>query len=142
MRDPDTIRLVIGTAIPGDEAIYFRVSPDAADELQALMEAEGVFGSRALEHSVGPELAILIGLFGATGGLHGLAAVLNAWFHRNEHKSITVTCGDETLQLTGLSTKEREAIIGRMLEHTHRENLRRNEEWKRITGDGGTTPNA
>lgn len=134
MSNSEALRLVIGNAIPGDEAIYFRVSSQAADELQALMEEEGVFESRGLEHAAGPELAILIAAFGTAGGLHGLAAVLNAWFRRNEHKSVTLTRGDETHDMKGLSKRERAELINRLLGDAHEEQLRRNQEWKGITG--------
>ncbi|MBX7135518.1 MAG: hypothetical protein K1X67_22850 [Fimbriimonadaceae bacterium] len=126
-------RLVISTAIPGDEAIYLRVSPEVADDLQALMEEQGVFESRALEHAAGPELAILIASFGTVGGLHGIAAAMSAWFQRNEHKSVTLTRGHETLELHGLSRSDREAVVDRFLADAHQVQLKRNEEWMRLS---------
>ena len=95
---------------------------------------KGSYQSRGLELAAGPELAILIAAFGTAGGLHGLAAVLNAWFSRNEHKSITLTRGDETLDMKGLSKKEREKLIKRLLGDAQQEQLQRNEEWKRSKG--------
>lgn len=79
------------------------------------MEEHDVFESRALEHAAGPELAILIASFGTLGGLHGIAAVMNAWLQRNEHKSITLTRGEETVDIHGLSKTKREAVVDRFL---------------------------
>lgn len=129
----EPVRLVISNAIPGDEAIYLRVSPEVADDLEDLMEEHDVFESRALEHAAGPELAILIASFGTIGGLHGIAAVMNAWLQRNEHKSITLTRGEETIDIHGLSKTEREAVVDRFLNDARQEQLERNEEWKRLS---------
>lgn len=58
---------------------------------------------------------------------------MNAWFQRNEHKSITLTRRDETLDLHDLSKSEREAVVDRFLNDAHQEQLERNEAWKRLS---------
>lgn len=62
--------------------------------------------------------------------------MLNAWIKRNEHKSITLTRGDESLDLHGLSRREREEFVDRSLRDAHKEQLERNEKWKQLNQGG------
>ena len=66
-----------------------------------------------MEHAFGVE-DLIIGVAaaaGAVGGLNGVAAVLNAFFHKNQHRSITLKSGDDEMTLTGLSKSESQAVI-------------------------------
>ena len=66
----DQLELVISLGHTGDEVFDLRVSPAYADELETLLEDEGVYSGRILEFSAANELAILAASFG--GGLGGL----------------------------------------------------------------------
>lgn len=132
------LRLVLGTAIPGDQVLLLRVSRDGADELRSLLEEEGVYEGSVMEHSAGPDLLIYAGSI--AGGLTGLAAVLRVFFHRNQHKSVTFTRGDETIEMKGLSQPETQDIVDRLLAHARDEQLERNAEWERISGNAIEPP--
>lgn len=129
----DPVRVRLDHGYPGDLTLCLRVSPDAAPEIRELMEAQGVFSGEILEHAAGPELIVLAGSF--AGGLGGLAAVLTAYFHRNRHKSITFSAGDESMELKGYSDDEAKSLIVETLEDLRAKQLERDKEWKRALGD-------
>lgn len=84
-------------------------------ELQQMLKAEGIFGGVAIQESADiPELAALFASF--AGGLTGVAAVLRAFFGRHKNRSILVERGGTSYQLKGMSQKDMEALVDRLLE--------------------------
>lgn len=129
----------LGLGHTGDQALYVRVSPNAASEMRELMEAHGVFSGEIMEFSAGTELIIYAGSI--AGGLGGLAAVLTAYFNRNQNKSINFSYGEDTVELRGYSEDAVNRLVGLTLEILREEQLARDREWKRIMGrddDGGS----
>lgn len=119
------VQVLLELGHTGDQTFNVRVSPHAAAEMRALMEAEGVYSGGVLEHSAGSELAILAGSF--VGGLGGLAAVLKAYVHRNQHKSITFSHGEESVLLQGYGEEEAKRLIDEALDGLHRRQQQRDE---------------
>ncbi|SFB78381.1 hypothetical protein SAMN04487968_101498 [Nocardioides terrae] len=122
----------IGLGFPEDQTLDVRISPHAADEMQELLDAEGVYAGRIHEASASQQLAILAASFG--GGLGGVAAALTAYFHRNRHKGIKFSRGDTSIDLTGYSDEQAKGLIRETLEELRKEQLERDEEWRRIRG--------
>lgn len=136
--ESEQLRLIVDAGFTGDQTLHLRVSPEGAEELKALMEAEGVFAGGFLEHSAGPELIGYAASF--AGGLSGLAAVLKVFFDRNQHKSITFSRGGEPIEIKGHSKKESDAVIDRVLGDAHKAQLEQDEEGKRIAGKDSEPP--
>lgn len=128
------IRIGLAPIAPDDEGIKIYVSPDEAEDLKADLEASGYDTSWAFEHALGvDDLIIAVAAVGtAVGGLNGLAAVLNAFFHKNQHRSITVKSGDEEATLTGMSKEETKAIIDSYLDRVVDQQAALDESWHRI----------
>lgn len=126
------IHIRIGLGFPEDQTLDVRISPHAADEMQELLDAEGVYAGRIHEASASQQLAILAASFG--GGLGGVAAALTAYFHRNRHKGIKFSRGDTSIDLTGYSDEQAKGLIRETLEELRKEQLERDEEWRRIRG--------
>ena len=92
----------------------------------------GVFSGEILEFSAGSDLAIWAGSI--AGGLSGLAAALRAYFHRNQHRAVTFSHGDVSVELKGCSEDEIKRLIDQALEEMHHKQLQRDREWRRISG--------
>jgi hypothetical protein len=131
----DHLELRIGLGHAGDQTLTLRVSPSAATQLREMMAAGGVFAGEILEFSSGPELIIYAGSF--AGGLTGLAAVLRAFFHRNQYKSITFSQGDGSVDLKGYSESQANRLIDATLKQMHAKQMERDEQWQRILGHAG-----
>jgi hypothetical protein len=130
----DALHLRVSLGHAGQQALYLRVSPSAASELRQLMEDEGVFGGEIIELSAGAELAVYAASIG--GGLTGLATVLRAFFHRNSDKSVKFSYGDMSVDVKGFGQAESERLIDRALAETQRQQLERDDQWRRVI-DGG-----
>lgn len=114
----------------GDQTLFLRVSFDAADDLRAGLEAEGVYVGEAQEAHLGPELAILIGSF--AGGLGGLAAVLNAFFGRHRHKRFIFRHDGMEIDLSGRGEDEIARLVDDELRRQHERQLAEDAEWQRM----------
>jgi len=132
LSDADTIRLVLSQGHTGSRTLDLRVSPEGADELRRLMEEHSVFEGQALEFSAGSDLVIYSGSIAT--GLTALAAVIRAFVYQNRYKSIALSHGDEKIELKGLSKKESDNAIDRLLSDAHLRQLEFDAKWRRYRG--------
>jgi hypothetical protein len=98
-----------------DELIELRVSKDYGAELQQMLSAEGV-DQTPLFYATGGIPGFAMYLASIAGGLGGLAAVLNAFFRRHQHKAVLMERDGTRYELKGMSPDEMRRIIARMLE--------------------------
>lgn len=102
------------------------------------MKREGVYsGDVIMESAEVPELAMLVGSFAA--GLSGLAAVLRAFFHRHQHRSLTFVQGETTVEVKGMSDADMEALIERALGAAAQIQLERQRLYEGLPGPEGDT---
>lgn len=125
--EPVHVRISLGHT--GDQALYVRVTPTAAPEIKSLLESEGVYAGDVLEFSTAPDLAIIAASFGA--GLTGLAAALNAFFHRNRYKQVKFSNEAGDVEIAGLDEEEVAAVVSQVLKQMHDKQLEVDREWQR-----------
>lgn len=129
----DEIRLALAPSHPGATDVKLYISPGFKDEISQLADVEGLAVGEGIELSQGQDLALLIvQVLGGVGGLKGLAAVLNAFFSRHQHKKVTVKVGEETVSVEGLSQPEAEATVSRLLDKVSEQQRQLNDSWDRI----------
>lgn len=138
------LRLRLAPTAPDDDGITIYVTPDVAEDLKSDLEASGYKTSWGLEHSLGVE-DLIIGIASvatAAGGLGGLAAVLSAFFHKNQHRSITLKSGEDEITLTGLPSGETKAVIENYLDRVVRDQQKAlDDSWHRILDETGDLRN-
>jgi len=127
--EPD-IQLVVSLGHTGDQALYLRVTPDAAPELKQDLEDAHVYAGEILEFTAGQELVIYAGSIAA--GLGSLAAALSAFFHRNQHKSISFSHDGEPVEIKGYSEQASQRLINRVLEEAAQKQFEQDTECRRI----------
>jgi hypothetical protein len=131
----DQLRVQLAPVAPGEYSLKIYVSADAGAELRADLDAAGFETSEMAEFAFGVDDAI-IGVV-ALGGLGGIAKVLNAFFHKNQHKSITLKSGDTEVTVTGMSKGETEDIIQKCLTGVDEQQKSLDESWQRILEETG-----
>lgn len=109
----DAVILAVGPSTMGGHVIEVRVSRDAAQDLQQLMEAEGIYDGPMLYAGNVPELVALFA--SVAGGLHGAAAVLNAFFQRHQGRAVLMERDGTRYELKGMSPTEASHLIERIL---------------------------
>lgn len=83
-----------------------------------------------------PELLIYAASIAAgVGGLKGLAAVIEAYLGRDRHKSVKLSFGDETVEVTGHSKKYSDTVIDQFLQSAHDDKAKQDAESRRILGE-------
>lgn len=129
----DDIKIVMEPAHPGDSMVKLRITPGYEGQLAELAERDGFAAGEIIEMAAGVELAILgIQALAAGGGLAGFAAVLNSFFGKNRHKKITVTVGDETVSIEGMSSAQSEATMLTLLDKVADQQKVLDESWERV----------
>lgn len=140
---PNELRIRLAPMAPDDDSINIYVTPEDGEALKADLEANGYETSWALEHAFGVnDLIIAVMAVGtAIGGLNGLAAVLNAFFYKNQHRSITLRSGDNEITLTGMPEAQMQPVIKAYLDQVGEQQKSLDESWHRIleeTDDPGS----
>ena len=131
--DQDSIRIKLEPGYPSDEMIKLRISPESKYELAELLEAEGFHAGEIIELSAGGDLAILgIQAIAAGGGMVGLAAVLSAFFGKNKHKKVTVTVGNTTVEVQGMSDEKSKKTMCELLGRVAQQQRELDESWERV----------
>ncbi|MCS6588089.1 hypothetical protein [Curtobacterium flaccumfaciens] len=132
--DSETIPLLLTAGPPGSGSLNLRFPPEYREEVQALLDENGIEHSMAAEFSSGPELAIeAVQLFGGALGGGGIAVALTSFYktfvHRHDNKSVSITKdGDITVQ--GFSRKQTEQIIAKQVADQEQ----RDADWERLIG--------
>lgn len=128
------LRLRMSPSAPDEDGVKIYVTPDVADGLKAELEANGYETSWGLEAAFGVDdlIIVIASVAGAVGGLNGLANVLNAFFHKHQHRSITIKSGDEEVTLSGLSKHETKAALEDALDRVAQRQKALDESWHQI----------
>jgi len=129
-----SLRIRLAPSAPDEDGITIYVTPDVAEDLKADLEASGYKTSWGLEFAFGAEdlIIAIASVATAAGGLGGLAAVLTAFFHKNQHRSITMKSGDNEITLTGLAKGETEAIVQTLIDRVAEQQKALDDSWHRI----------
>lgn len=133
------LRVHLAPIAPGDYSLKIYVTADAGAELRADLDAAGFETTQMAEFAFGVDDAIIgvVALAASVGGLNGIAAVLNAFFHKNQHRSITMKSGGTDVTVTGMSKAETEAIVQRCLNGVEEQQKSLDESWQRILEETG-----
>lgn len=128
--DAETIPLLVTFGFPGDGTFNLRFPPEQRDEIESLLDDNGIDHGTILELSAGQDLAIeavkTLGPFlGAGGGLAALAAVIKAFAHRHDGKRVVIKDGEREIEVAGLSQK---AIV-EMLNKKAEQQAKRDAAW-------------
>lgn len=125
----EIIKLYVTVGPPGEGALILRISPEAAGEVRALLDEQGLEHSQAAEFSLGPELALesVVALASAGGGA-ALATVINTFIKRNAGKRVLLEPDRETYE--GYSEKD----VKRLIESRAKAQAEREAEWERMKG--------
>lgn len=132
--DSETIPLLLTAGPPGSGLLNLRFPPEYREEVQTLLDENGIEHSMAAEFSSGPELAIeAVQLVGGALGGGGIAVALTSFYktfvHRHDNKSVSITKdGDITVQ--GFSRKHTERIIAKQVADQEQ----RDADWERLIG--------
>lgn len=106
---------------PDTHALKLSITPGWADHLVELLESHSLRYSKVVYASGGPGLAIyvvypVLATTVALGGFKGLAAVLDALFHRHDGKRFHVVIGDDEYSAEGVSVDKAERFIKQVLD--------------------------
>lgn len=125
--------IAVGSGGRQGKALQVRVSTEAAPELVALMQAEGVYAGAVPQASIEPmTLAALSASF--VSGLGGLATVLNVWLTRHRHRAVLVEKDGTKFEARGMSPGETEALVNQVLEKAARSQLETEHLYRGIPG--------
>jgi hypothetical protein len=133
----NTIRVKLEPAIPGEKLLKIRITPGFDAELSEMLEAEGYPTGKIREFSVGGDLATLAVRFAASPGvdLAGIAAVLSAFLRKNQHKSVSVSSGEQTANVQGFSDKKTRELLELVLKDVEIKQRELDASWARIQAE-------
>lgn len=83
------------------------------DRLERLSEAERQPGTRS---ATAVAVGTLLGLFSSPVVLRGAVDVVTSWLERQKRGSVTVKCGDDTLELSTVSRAQQDTLVNAFLE--------------------------
>jgi hypothetical protein len=119
MSEP-SVFLAVGPGGGPGEVVQLRVNHESAIELAGLMKGEGVFEGFAVQESADiPALAAIVASI--AGGLGGVAAVLNAFFKRHQHRAVLFERDGTRYELKGMSQADMKELIDRTLDRARQD---------------------
>ena len=136
--DSAPIPLLLTAGPVGSGELNLRFPYEYTDEIQALLDDNGIEHSAAAEFSSGVELAIeAVKVVATAGGSAGVAAALASVYktftHRHDGRRVTIS-NDGDIDVSGYSKKDTEQIIEKQVT----EQAKRDADWFRSIG--GETP--
>jgi hypothetical protein len=84
------------------------------EELAEALREDGFDATVAVPAGGGWDIMLMV--LGAAGGATGIAKVLTAFFSKNQHRKITIKEGDKEFEAQGLSLRQLETLIRRVLD--------------------------
>lgn len=120
----------IDNGFPGDGTLKFYVSSSALGlDLERDLQAAGVETNRLLEFSdMARDVMVFAVAFTGAGGVRHLAQLLDAFFHRNDGKEITLKADGE-IAVKGLTVNDFEQVLKAQVERQHTVD----ENWRQST---------
>lgn len=126
----------LGAASPGQAFVDVRVTPEHAEELRELLEAEGLNVSDVLELSAGEWLQILavtlpvaLGAGMRPGG--AITVAIAKFFDKRKGAKVNFGPKGEVRTMEGVSVAE----IERVLEIVHQQQLELNQSWAKVQAE-------
>jgi hypothetical protein len=130
----EIIQLYVTPGHAFEGALYLRVTPQYQDELDQLLDENGLNHSEVVQFSAGIELAIIAVAVSAPF-VHALAKVINTFLRRHDGKKVILRPGE--VEVSGYSRREAEAVIEAIIEEAMDKQAELNANWKPMLDAAG-----